>query len=170
MAFICGTCHKEHRVPTWDDDRNGQPCVDALARERDALAIKSAAFDKMAVGLLEHVYEGGCPDQFDQNRRAENCPVCKIMGPAPEQEPEVVPVEGRLCWFAEVDAGSKAACTHCKDLSWPKPGWISCDGNFLTADRRGAKWWETREQAAAFCSQSHVRHWHVVPTEHMFVR
>jgi hypothetical protein len=32
MAFICGDCHKEHPVPTREEDRGGQPCVEALAR------------------------------------------------------------------------------------------------------------------------------------------
>lgn len=36
MSFICGWCHKEHKVPTHEEDKGGQPCVDALAREMDA--------------------------------------------------------------------------------------------------------------------------------------
>lgn len=35
MSFICGDCHKEHPVPTREEDREGQPCVEALARDRD---------------------------------------------------------------------------------------------------------------------------------------
>lgn len=35
MAYICGDCRKEHPVPTREEDREGQPCVEALARDRD---------------------------------------------------------------------------------------------------------------------------------------
>jgi hypothetical protein len=74
--------------------------------------------------------------------------------------------ERRVCWFAEVNQESKAACGTCKDLRWPR--WISSKGNFLTDDPNEAKWWETREQAEAFCTQGHVRHWHLYATEHVF--
>lgn len=75
----------------------------------------------------------------------------------------------KTVWFAEVNQESKAACSACKDLTWPRPGWISSKGNYLTSDPNEAKWWETREQAVAFSCQTHVRHWHLDATEHMFL-
>lgn len=40
MSFNCGWCNKEHPVPTKEEDQAGQPCVAALARERDALVLQ----------------------------------------------------------------------------------------------------------------------------------
>lgn len=45
MSFICGDCHKEHKVPTHEEDKGGQPCIDALVRERDALVLQVRAFE-----------------------------------------------------------------------------------------------------------------------------
>lgn len=98
---------------------------------------------------------------------------CDMTGPCEEghvcEERKDLDVPRAVRWFAEVNQRSKDACGHCKDLTWPKPGWISSKGAYLTSDPHEAKWWETREQALAFCGQGHVRHWHLYPTEHMFV-
>jgi hypothetical protein len=47
MSFICGDCHKEHPVPTREEDRNGQPCVDALVRERDSMKLQVEQYRKI---------------------------------------------------------------------------------------------------------------------------
>lgn len=57
MSFICGDCKREHFVPTRDEDREGQPCVEALARERDILR---AALQNIA-GSCECIDRSKCP-------------------------------------------------------------------------------------------------------------
>ena len=54
---------------------------------------------KVAVGLLNHAYEGGCPDEHNPEARAEHCPVCKILGPS----------EKRTCPWEALKGGEK--CT-----------------------------------------------------------
>ncbi len=56
MSFICGDCHREHLVPTREEDRDGQPCIDALCRER--LELIEAVNDLAA--QIKSYDPGGC--------------------------------------------------------------------------------------------------------------
>lgn len=75
--------------------------------------------------------------------------------------------EGRVvCWFAEVNRESKAACSVCKDVHWPR--WYGADDN-LTDDPHHAKRFACREDCLKFCTSGRPRHWHLYPTEHVFM-
>jgi hypothetical protein len=55
--FICGDCHKEHPVPTREEDREGQPCVQALSRERDALKLQNRESGNMISVLIQYIHD-----------------------------------------------------------------------------------------------------------------
>lgn len=69
-------------------------------------------------------------------------------------------------WFAEVNRESQAQCFACKDVNWPR--WVGTDGR-LTNEPNSAKKFHCRADCLDFCSTSTARHWHLHPTEHVFV-
>lgn len=88
---------------------------------------------------------------------------CDMTGPCDEGH---VCGEGqdRVCWFLEVDKQSKAACSVCKDLVWPR--WYSKGGSYLTDDPNEAMQFKTRDDALRYGGPNHF---HLYPTEHVFV-
>ena len=92
------------------------------------------------------------------------CEGCQVkLSDTPEKRKD----EGRrVCWFAEVNQESKAACSVCKDVSWPR--WYGDDDN-LTNDPHHAKQFACREDCLKFCTSGRPSHWHLCPTEHVFV-
>ncbi len=49
-----------------------------FAAERDAAQNRLA----VALGEVQHTYQGDCPDELDRNRRDPECPACRILGDA----------------------------------------------------------------------------------------
>lgn len=88
---------------------------------------------------------------------------CDMTGPCEDGH---VCGEGqdRVCWFLEVDQQSKASCSVCKDLVWPR--WYSKKGSYLTDDPNEAMQFKSREEALRYGGPNHF---HLYPTEHMFV-
>lgn len=94
--------------------------VQRVKNEKKVLELQNCELRKVAVGLLQHVYEGGCPDEYHPESRAENCPVCKILGPSEKRSSE--PLICSVCKGPREEAAWSGICGNCQDLGHERKG------------------------------------------------
>lgn len=67
---------------TMSEDEAGEVLTLRMQRQRNALYA-------VAVGQVEHLYMGDCPDRLDGSHlRDPDCPACAVLDPTPETQPE----------------------------------------------------------------------------------